>query len=41
MQHFGLPDADLVNAHMLEKQARAEFGKLLRHVQGASGMGDC
>jgi hypothetical protein len=29
-----LPDADLVNAHMLEKQARAEFGKFVRTPKG-------
>jgi hypothetical protein len=29
-----LPDADLVNAHMREKQARAEFGKFVRTPKG-------
>jgi hypothetical protein len=29
-----LPDADLVNAHMLEKQARVEFGKFVRTPKG-------
>jgi hypothetical protein len=30
----GLHDAELVNAHMLEKQARAEFGKFVRTPKG-------
>jgi hypothetical protein len=30
----GLHDAELVNAHMLEKQARAEFAKLVRTPKG-------